>query len=105
MNVAHKLSLTGKCVENLLLHEFSLTLQLFRHVTEGTCIEMTIQIGNIFILRSFIFKNSEYLNEFRDILNSGVLIQTDTHRIIIDLSEIYAILMEFSKDLVGCTEI
>jgi len=101
VNVAHEFSLRGECVENLLLHEIRLSLESIRHITEITCVKMLVEVSDILVFGGLVLDDGEDLNKLCDVLDGGVLVDGDTDSILVDLSEIYAVFVELSQDLVG----
>jgi len=101
VNVAHEFSLRGKCVENLLLHEIGLSLESVRHVTEITCVKMLVEVSDILVFWGLVLDYGEDLDELCDVLDGGVLVDGNTDSVLVDLSEVDAILVELSQDLVG----
>ena len=62
VDVSHEFSLTCERVEHLLLHKVGGSLEVLWHVAEFSCVEMLVQICNVFVFRSLVFDNCKDLD-------------------------------------------
>jgi len=105
VDVAHEFSLTGEGVEHWLLHEISLSFESVRHVTEFTCVKMLVEVSDILIFWGLVLDDCEDLNKLGDVLDGGVLVNGDADSVLVDLSEVDAVLVELGEDLVSRAEV